>query len=1244
MTGSDQHDPMDCITEIDQEVSPTEEQKEALKLDRNIAVTAGAGTGKTTTLTHRYLMMLEDQPDIGPKNIVTVTFGKDAANEMRSRIRSEVSKRLNEAPSSEIYDYERWREIKDELEDGYIHTLHGFCARLLREYVVRAPVKPEFDTLDEAHATVLMEEVVRELVEERRDTNEDIQLLSRLWNRHTLEAVLVGLLENRPDSSEWAERWYDSTTEEYLDYIWATFHPIDQSTAQHVLTEQSVQDALNAICELHDEGLDIDPEDKGIQLMDAVAAIARETGVNSGDAVGRDWQRALDVICDALTTGSGDRYSRPHWYRGSKGNWSGYVDEQDRLDATATALLEGLQPEEKDFLGGLDAEWNSSHYVIALARLYRAAVADYETTKSDQNALDYHDLIQTSIDFLAANESVRDEVRSQFDYVMVDEMQDTDPLQWKLVKLITAGKVDDFDARNVFLVGDEKQSIYRFRGADVTTFGTARRELEVANPPGIDASKELRGNFRTVNETREFVNALFNRIFAPFGDDHRPYEAQPQPLTDERRDGREVTGHIDYLLVPDDDVPELHDEGFLEETPHFSGAGEREAYALASRLTNLLDDPPLIYDDDEDARCVRPAEPKDIAILLRARTRLKRYERALDEYEIPYTVVSGTGFWDTPEITNLVNLLQVIENPEDDIALYGVLRSPLFGFTDERLARIHSFDEPLWSELQSADGDLGEAFDLLRSWRRVTASGEAVSPDSSTPWGTLLSRIIEETGYIASAGADERPRQAAVNINKFREQLRAWEEAGVKTVADLLTRIERRRAVEIHADEATIPEDADGVQIRTIHSAKGLEFPIVAVPEIGTEFNFRGNVDDYGKVYLDRLNVDPTGTREPVLGIKAPSADDPYEHRDTLARAALRDRVRMQERAEHKRELYVATTRARDHLLLSGVHPIEINETGEMSLRSVKDASEARHWLDWLQPTLLEDAEGETNELLRELSRTGGYISTLDDNPYSIRIPEPPNTDWDESKESTHEYPGIEIPAPDLPPVQVTMTATNFAKAVSPDSAGVYTDELDEDAASVETEGLPANHLGTIVHELVERRPPREHWRVVSKNLAATLGEQITDEDLDRIDRNVERCIRYREELIEEVAPDTIHEELPVATRLEVGKLVGDIDLLLITPDEYHIIDYKTNDTDRLPVDHLTEKYWPQLEVYAAACFQNDGSRSVHTTLYFSKADESRTKTHDALSLDILCDDLDTKLQDLLGLGPSPSVPSWNVL
>jgi ATP-dependent helicase/nuclease subunit A len=220
---------------------------------------------------------------------------------------------------------------------------------------------------------------------------------------------------------------------------------------------------------------------------------------------------------------------------------------------------------------------------------------------------------------------------------------------------------------------------------------------------------------------------------------------------------------------------------------------------------------------------------------------------------------------------------------------------------------------------------------------------------------------------------------------------------------------------------------------------------------------------------------------------------------------------------------------------------------------------------------------------------------------------------------------------PELSPAPVTMTATNFAKGLAPDAGAIYTDELAEDAAAVDSDGLPANHLGTIVHKLTERRLPREQWRPVARRLASAFDEDITDDDLARIERYTERCLRFREQLVDEVTPETIHEELAVVARLDSGRIIGDIDLLLTTSGTYHIADYKTNDTTRLAVDDLAKKYWPQLESYAVAVHQNDPSKEVRLTLYFADADVSKTNTLDPMTLDIMSDDLDSNLLELTG-------------
>ncbi|MFW5949822.1 MAG: UvrD-helicase domain-containing protein [archaeon] len=1254
----------------DAAVSLTDEQAAALELDHNVAITAGAGTGKTTVLTKRYRKILRET-DATPTEIVAITFTNDAANELRERIRAAVDDELS-AASGDPDAYREWREVKDDLADGYVHTIHGFCARLLREHAVAAPVTPEFEVYDETDATVLGREVVREVVGDRlADSDDDVTRLARLWNRDTLEDVLAGLLAQRPESEAWVDRWRDATPADYHDFLWTRVHPISPDVAEDTLADEGVREALRTIRRLRESGVlsMVAPEDdRGAAKIDAVSSLLDEYDPLAPDGSTRARQQFLDALCDLLTTNDGTRRGHDWWYWGSRSRWSDadLADEQAALEGAIETLFDGVDPESLEF--GVERDEVAARYVLALARVFDDVLDAYADAKASRNVLDYDDLVETTIEFLEDSPGVRDQLREEFEYVMVDEVQDTDPRQWDLVQLLTDRDPNGgaYAGDNVFLVGDEKQSIYRFRGADVTSFADARGDLAAANPDGVETSLELTGNFRTTDETLDFCNDVFDRVFEPFGDGdgasdpYEPFEARPQRLTAKRPAGREVRGTAEYLVVPDDDVEPLHGPGYLDGAPHFSQPGDREAHALAARLTQLFADPPTVYDEegsgdengngDDDAGGgeYRDARPEDVAVLLRSRTRLKAYERAFDAQDVPYTVVSGTGFYDSPEVTAVVNLLRVLADPGNERALYGVLRSPLFGVPDDDVARLRleSGDDGLWGALgavaaRAGEGEgrgdeatavLADAYASVQRWRRRAGTHPEVSPESATPWGTLLSEVIDETGYLASIAGDERPRQAAVNVNQLREQLRTWEEAGVKTPAEIVDRLETRRDVEAHAAEATIPEDAEGVQLRTVHSAKGLEFEVVVVPELGTEFNFQADVDAFGRVYFETFDLDGDGSgagdrgRTPVLGIKAPSRDDPFTTDDTLVRRVTRDRMQAQERAELERLLYVAMTRTRDHLLLSGLHDVEATEDGRVELADANDGSEANCWRDWLQPVLLE-GDGSVVERLREADAVEASLSNSE---YRVSRPSAPVSDWREEGETEARSFGV-----DIPPVETTspprvITASNYADLVADEGTGHFgpegdaDEEVGDDTEEVEGygTGLRATTLGDIVHRICERRPPRDRWDGYARDVARQEGESVTDGDLDRVLTYADRAVEFVDQYEASRSVTATFDELSVVVRFDDARIVGDVDHLVVTPDAYHVIDYKTNSLAGRDLEDLVDYYRPQLRAYAVALYQSDPGRAVRSVLYFTDGDQARVEEFSPEELGVLESDV----------------------
>jgi ATP-dependent helicase/nuclease subunit A len=1187
-----------------------QQQAAADALDRNVTLTAGAGTGKTTTLTARYMRMLERgmaddapaDPDapLLPEEIVTTTFTERAANELKESVREAITERVADAPPGE---YAAWREVADGLEDGYIHTLHGFCSRLLREHALGvAAIDPGFDTLDETETAALLEETVATLLE-THDDHEAVERLARLYGRDSLGSILTDLLTERPGGIEWAERWADATEAEYLEYVDRHLHPVPPETAAERLGDRAVREALVTL-----RGLIEDPPaavDTGGQGWKRAAGAV---DCLDGDLDGLDEPivetRDLFLdLCDALTTGDGDRYAS---YTGTSSRWDD-PEAKAAFDEAITTVVDALEPEAHVVDADPRAEANSFPFVRALARLTILAHEAYTERKREQNVVDFTDQIEFALEFLReeATDAQLADLRERFAYVMVDEFQDTDPRQWELIKHLTAPDTAAFDARNVFVVGDVKQSIYRFRNADVTQFHRTAGELETANPAGATAAggedDQLSTNFRTLPGVLEPINELFDAVFEESGD---PYEAAPQRLEAFRDDPQNLAS-VEYLAVPTD--PDYRARRFPDESPfatmRLDDDAELEARGLAARLTQLFDGEARVYEtgDPEDPEAT-PLEPEDVAILLRSRTRLKEYERALETADVPFTVASGLGFYETPEVTALLNLFRALADPGDERALYGLLRSPLFGCTDDTLAMLKRDCAPLWAVLGEADEpELRDAYELLTGWREALGVAPDTEPQVDGSWAAFLTRVIEETGYLASVSADERPQQAVANVEKFREELRGYEDDGVTSLPTLVRRIEHRRDLESREGEATVAGGGEGVSILTVHDAKGMEFPVVVVPDVGRGFNTRAAVGE-GQVEFETVDGDH------AAGLKAPDPEDPFETEDTIARETLKERREAEERAEEKRVLYVACTRARDRLLLTGLH--DLDGDGE-SLTDIEDADpeEASSWRDWVQPELLDEAT------LEALEAADSVTGSIGEAPVTVSLPTPA-VDWREGTDP----PDLALersPAPSRPDREFRLSPTDLASLV--DGHGSL--RLDERTNTVLFEGedeeyedggdggpreLPSTAFGEAVHRLCELRPPEDRRGAVVEQVLEEkdVDAELTDRAREVIVRHAQRGSEYVDRLHADADILGAYDELYVTAEFEAGEISGYIDHLAVMPEAYHVVDYKTNYVTAAEVPDKAAYYRTQMEAYAIALHQQDPERVVTATLYFTEPDE----------------------------------------
>jgi len=1221
---------------VDFEQLEDAQRRAVLAYDRNYAVTAGAGSGKTTTFAARYLQLLE-RTETDPHSIAAITFTESGAMELQERVRESVSDRLATVDGE---TYEEWREYHDTLPEAYIHTIHGFCARLLREYALEADVPVGFDVIEETAATGQQQDTIERFIDQNLE-DDRLELLTDIYYRDRLEELLADLLREHHQARNWADTWADATPGDYVEYVDERYRAIDIDAARRHLENDEIRTALEDICQVASS------ESAGserIGIAQNVASGVEAYGLNIEAMDDIAIHDAMATICEALTSdGTAYRGSFDAWSYSGHDDWD---DENVRRYEEGTAtLVERLPVESWATSDRLGVDHNAAQYYVALASLYQDLHDTYQQRKRRETALDFADLIDAAIDLLESNEAIRDSLRDSFDYVMLDEVQDTDPRQWELVQRLTSLD-DDYDTCNVFVVGDEKQSIFRFRGADVAQFSRERQRLETANETQdlspledihpVDGDGGLNRNFRSVPAVLEPINDLFDELFgvippayqnAPTGiqSDDTSFEPSAQRLTPDRNDSEGLSTGASFVVVPEEaDTREnvLPDGHTLRDLP--ADDTELDTRAFAAEVAAVLDDDTQRYEtvgfeDGEPVEEPTSLEPSDVAILLRKRTHLKEYERALAALNIPYTVASGIGFYESTEIVALRNLFQVLSDPSDDLALYSLLRSPLFGFEDSRVVslwtgidRDHIGDGELWDALASTDDDqLTAAQENIQRWRALAGVTDGATVVET--WDALLGRIIADTGFIASLATDERGQQAVANVEKFRARLRGWSEDGLQTLPAVVDRIEREVELSTREGEAEVAEDADGVRIMTIHDAKGQEFPAVFVPGLSKDFNLKVG---YGEGIAEFETIEnPDDGPTPLLGIRGPGVEDGFAQEDTILKRRLKFARKREAIAEEKRILYVAMTRARDHLYLVGTASAD---DGAMASLETGDADDPSNWYDFLGSLLVDDTATDALDADGEFAWHGES-----EVPLTIRLP---RTEHQLTSKEDREAPTLSIDIPELESEpEYSIPASYLGSLIQDGAPGdvvvdhsgrhvsyVPADERDEESSKEESspEYLPRAVFGSTLHKAVELEIEPDNAERLRE-----LLEQFTvqaDVSLDRIGEGdlseLQRHLRVARDFLDDLDAPVATDERRVHATLENGETYGDIDHLIVTDDAYHIVDYKTNEiTDEASIDEKAQQYKWQMLAYAVALYQNDSTRDVKATLLFTEVGEPRT-------------------------------------
>jgi ATP-dependent helicase/nuclease subunit A len=1146
----------------------TDQQTRSLKTrDVSVALAAGAGCGKTFVLTERFLSHLDPAGPDAPspaslRELVAITFTDAAAREMRTRIRAKCYERLETAPTANEQDY--WLRLLRTIDTAPVSTIHAFCTSLLRTHAVEAGLDPTFGVLDQTDADVLQAEAIDDVLRQKLDDRDERTLeLAAAYGLAKLKNQLRELLHRRHEAESFEE--FQNADPDELVAVWQACYDAEaHPTAVGEVADAAPIDEIISLLRF------VEPtKDKFIEaraaLLEVLPRLAR------GDVAEAD----LDAI---------HQFARVQRIC-TAADWPA-ADDFNRYKTACTKLRDAIKDGKLKPFDEAVARQAAVHGLSLLGLAHDVAAA-YERRKESQGKLDFDDQLAGAYKLLTdpRHASIREQFASGLKLLLVDEFQDTDRLQVELVLSLCG---EGFDAGRLFFVGDFKQSIYRFRGAQPDVF----RDLRSKVP---DSGRlPLTMNFRSQPAILHFVNALFCESFGDQYEPLRPHREQATP---------EPAVEFLWTITPDKSPAA---KGTVE------AARRQEARWIARRLRQLIDGgEPMIVDGRSADGGPRPLKLGDVAILFRALSDVQYYEEALREYDLDYYLVGGHAFYSQQEIFDVLNLLRAVASAADEISLAGVLRSPFFSLSDETLFWLVESAGSLNAALRS--GSLPKQLSPEER-AKTAAAAETIrylrQRKDALPIAALVSEALTRTGYDAVLLAEFLGERKLANLYKLLERARAADHGGVLELDGFITQLAQFIAQEPkEALAATCPESADVIRLMTIHHAKGLEFPLVVVPDLDRSSGFRK----------------PAAALDPVLGPLVPRPDDDGGTETTVGfdlYYALEKRADAEERT---RLLYVACTRAADYLILSS------SLTGYDQPKS-----------DWMRLVArqFDLRSGDASSLLPD-----GY-----DRPLVLVTDEEPATDHRPSGKSRgpdlvkmlertrqEVAAGRGVVPPEVCPVPVDHAARqqfSFSRLTGQlirlDAPPIlpHDDHSDDAHSRIDPRGL-----GSLVHAVLERVDLR------ADNPIGTWCEQLAEEHVvDNIEAAAESArgmverfatsARWRElakatamhrELefllawppaekgVRNLFPDASHE--PTSAAAEEKKvpdtffgryLQGYIDCLYQDRQgDWHLIDYKTNNVTADACPQEARRYEMQLYVYAMAVERALGCEPVELVLHF---------------------------------------------
>ncbi len=1149
-------------------VSFTKEQSRAIELrDKNLLVSAAAGSGKTAVLVERIIRrILDEKAPVDVDRLLIMTFTNAAAAQMREKIHNAIEEKRRLDP----FDPKLSRQSAL-VHNAMITTIHGFCLNILKNHFNEASLSPDFRIADEGEAKLLRQDALSEILEERYAQNspEFIEMVEKLAAGKTDRTVedTVNRLYDFAMSYPEPEKWLEKCVRAYREIVPGPDPDSCYEALERVpLIKQyfedlrsQIREILKAYTELYDHCM----QNEGLLMYENTLS-SDIRGVNRCASAG-----SLRELIDNLSELDFIRFGTGAKKGGVKPSEEDkeYVREgRDGLKGRLSSLKErfkGFDPVRECARIAEDVSC-----VQELTGLTGAYIKRYSEKKREANIIDYSDMEHMAISVLSADHgAAAAEYRELYEEVYVDEYQDSNAVQETLLKAVAR-------ENNLFMVGDVKQSIYGFRLARPDIFiekynSFSGEDTGKERDIRIDLSRNFRSRREVIDSVNEIFGAVMNRANSGFDYDEK---ARLCFGADGYKENGECDNRAELILA------QKGDSG--------ADAKEYEALVIAQRIDELMREHKVT---DPDTGELRPLRYADIVILLRTSKGWDDvFKRVLEEKGIPVHVSSQEGYFSAWEVALLLDFLRVIDNPRQDIPLAAVLRGPFGKMDDEELAKIRLYDKDglLYDALLLAESEIPKAaafLELLRHFREMTGD---------TPVYDILKEIIDgEYGIYVSALDNGAARYA--NLNMLLQKADDYGKTSYKGLFQFVRYVDMLNKYEVdYGEVGLLDENADVVRIMTIHKSKGLEFPVVFVAGLQKKYNYTDQRSaivtdvDYG---IGMEHVD-TGLR-----IKA----------GTLIRDAISAKGIKELRAEELRILYVAMTRAKEKLILTATVKDAEKELRRLRIAEADSFLDIilyvnRNGLETFTIRTPEPSETVRTEVEGELLRNEAYLALKEIEEGRLDLISGASGEAVEFIEEIQKRLDFKYDAPgdeeSFEKFSVTELKQKHIEELLSDREDA---EETEELFPQETEqkemvpsfisgkkALTPGGYGTAVHRVFElwdfRGTDEESLREFMSYIVSEgwiEGDSAKEVRLREVSDFVNSPLAARMKAA--YAKGALYREQPFVIELEGRIIQGIIDAFFIENGEIVVVDYKT---DRVNESiKLRERYEMQLDYYAKA-------------------------------------------------------------